>query len=113
MLKGQGGSNATSPANARKHSRGRSWAVLKDQDFNNLPLTHTRRHAGALEQRGQSKRHTVKGSRVGQPQRGRPPFLSEKMTLISQSLFRTREEAKRTKVTAEPKNSICCWDTWE
>lgn len=65
------------------------------------------------KQRDQSKQRTVKGGRVWQPQRGWPPLLSEKMTLISQSLFRTREEAKQTKMTANPKNSMCCWDTWD
>lgn len=122
MLKGQSCDNATSPAHAGKQSRGRSWAVLREIGIFEtflLSLSYTVRAEtwstleGKPKQRGQWKQRAVKGGRVWQPQRGWPPLLSEKMTLISQSLFWTREEAKRTKMTAEPKNSLCCRDTCE
>lgn len=110
MLKGQSCDNAATPAHARKHSRGWSWAVLRDQGFNNLP-SHTHRHRAHgnahPEQRGQSKRRTVKGGWGWQPLWGWPPLLSEKMTLISQSLFRTREEAKRTKKWQRSLRIVC------
>lgn len=119
MLKGQGCADANSPpAHAREPGRGWSGEVLKDQDFNNLPLTHSLAHVHARgnevrgtvlpsKRRGESKQRTVEGSRVRQARRGWPPLLSEKMTLISQSLFRTREEAKRTKKWQRSLRIVC------
>lgn len=116
MLKGQRCDNATSAPHTREHSGGWNWPAIKDQDFDNLPLAHK-------EHRNTHPSEEVTGSEAPfeaaeyDNLRGADRPCCQKRWPSSHSLCSEQERKqsgqKKKKKTAEPKNSTCCWDTWE